>query len=102
MPALVDVNKRLCWLAVVVFHGLNDTDLDAPDDPAYELVMSVARREMSIDASENRCDLLDGEQDGQRPADGPPRRQHRLPCPVQGRPSCSVVCSEGFCHAPPS
>jgi death-on-curing protein len=47
--ALVDGNKRLGWLAVVVFFGLNDIDLDAPDDPAYELVMSVARRELSID-----------------------------------------------------
>ena len=47
--ALVDGNKRLGWLAVVVFYGLNDVDLDAPDDPGYELVISVARREVSID-----------------------------------------------------
>lgn len=47
--ALVDGNKRLGWLAVVVFYGLNDVDLDAPDDPAYELVMSVARRDLPID-----------------------------------------------------
>jgi death-on-curing protein len=47
--ALADGNERLGWLAVVVFYGLNDVDLDAPDDPAYELVMSVARREVSID-----------------------------------------------------
>lgn len=47
--ALVDGNKRLGWLAVVVFYGLNQVELDAPDDPAYELVMSVARRELSID-----------------------------------------------------
>ena len=47
--ALVDGNKRLGWLAVVVFYGLNDVDLDAPDDPAYELVMSVARRELTVD-----------------------------------------------------
>jgi death-on-curing protein len=47
--ALVDGNKRLGWLAVVVFCGLNDIELDAPDDPAFELVMSVARRELSID-----------------------------------------------------
>lgn len=37
------------WLAVVVFYGLNNVDLDAPDDPAYDLVMAVARRELSID-----------------------------------------------------
>lgn len=47
--ALVDGNKRLGWLAVVVFYGLNDIGLDAPDDDAYELVMSVARREAPIE-----------------------------------------------------
>ncbi len=47
--ALVDGNKRLGWLAVVVFYGLNEITLDAPDDSAYELVMSVARRQPSID-----------------------------------------------------
>lgn len=48
--ALIDGNKRLGWLAAVVFYDLNNVDLDAPDDPAYELVMPVARRELSIDA----------------------------------------------------
>lgn len=47
--ALVDGNRRLGWLAVVVFYGLNDVDLNALDDPAYELVMSVARRELAVD-----------------------------------------------------
>jgi death-on-curing protein len=47
--ALVDGNKRLGWLAVVVFYGLNGVGLDAPDEPAYELVMSVARRDVAID-----------------------------------------------------
>ncbi|WP_363319700.1 Fic family protein [Nocardioides sp.] len=47
--ALIDRNKRLGWLAAVVFYGLNGVDLDAPDDSAYELVMSVAGREPSID-----------------------------------------------------
>lgn len=47
--ALVDGNKRSGWLAVVVSYGLDDVDLDAPDDPAYELVMSVARGEAPID-----------------------------------------------------
>ncbi len=50
--ALVDGNTRLGWLAVVVFYGLNEVELDAPDDPAYELVMSVARRELSLDEIE--------------------------------------------------
>lgn len=39
---LLDGNKRLGWVAVVVFYGLNDQDLDAPDDPAYDLVIAVA------------------------------------------------------------
>ena len=41
--ALADGNKRLGWLSVVVFYGLNGVELDAEDDPAYELVMFVAR-----------------------------------------------------------
>ena len=40
--ALVDGNKRLGWLAVVVFYGLNDVVLDAPDDEAYDLVIAMA------------------------------------------------------------
>ena len=46
--ALVDGNKRLGWLATVVFYGLNDVVLDAPDGEAYELVMAVARREPPV------------------------------------------------------
>ncbi len=44
--ALVDGNKCLAWLATVVFLGLNDIRLDAPDDPSFELVMAVARSEV--------------------------------------------------------
>lgn len=47
--ALVDGNKRLGWLAIIVFYGLNDITLDAPDDPAYELVMDVARETSTLD-----------------------------------------------------
>ena len=47
--ALVDGDKRLGWLATVVFYGLNDVAIDAPDDDAYELVMAVARSEPEID-----------------------------------------------------
>lgn len=39
---LADGNKRLGWLAVVVFYGLNGIALDAPDDDAYDLVVGVA------------------------------------------------------------
>ena len=47
--ALVDGNKRLGWLATVVFYGLNDVTLDAPDDDAYEFVMAVARSEPTVE-----------------------------------------------------
>lgn len=40
--ALADGNKRLGWLAVVVFYGLNDITLEAPDDDAYDLVIAIA------------------------------------------------------------
>jgi death on curing protein len=40
--ALVDGNKRLGWLAVVVFYGLNGIVLEAVDDEAYDLVIAVA------------------------------------------------------------
>lgn len=40
--ALVDGNKRLGWLSLVVFYGLNGIDLDAPDDDAYDLVIAIA------------------------------------------------------------
>ncbi|HML51997.1 MAG TPA: type II toxin-antitoxin system death-on-curing family toxin [Propionicimonas sp.] len=40
--ALVDGNKRIGWLATVVFYGLNGITLDAPDDDAYDLVVAIA------------------------------------------------------------
>lgn len=46
---LVDGNKRLGWLAVAVFYGINDIMLNAPDDPAYDLVISV--EDGSMDAT---------------------------------------------------
>ena len=39
---LVDGNKRLSWVAVVVFYGLNGVVLRAPEDPAYDRVVGVA------------------------------------------------------------
>lgn len=46
---LVDGNRRLGWLAVAVFYGLNDLELDAPDDAAYDLVISVAEGSATTD-----------------------------------------------------
>ena len=39
---LVDGNKRLGWLATVVFLDLNGAQPDLSDDAAFELVMDVA------------------------------------------------------------
>lgn len=39
---LVDGNKRLGWLATVVFMDINGAWIEAPDDDAYDLVMAVA------------------------------------------------------------
>lgn len=46
--ALIDGNKRLGWVATVVFHDLNGWVLEADDDAAYDLVIAVAegRREV--------------------------------------------------------
>lgn len=43
---LVDGNKRLGWLSVVVFCGLNGVDVEAPDDSVYDLVVAVAAGEL--------------------------------------------------------
>jgi len=40
--ALVDGNKRLGWLSLVLFLALNGHRLDVPDDDAYDLVIGVA------------------------------------------------------------
>ncbi len=40
--ALVDGNRRLGWLATVVFLDLNGIWIEAPDESAYDLVISVA------------------------------------------------------------
>jgi death on curing protein len=40
--ALVDGNKRLAWLATVVFLDLNQHATDVDDEAAFGLVMSVA------------------------------------------------------------
>jgi death-on-curing protein len=40
--ALVDGNKRLAWLATVVFLDINQHGTDVNDDAAFKLVMSVA------------------------------------------------------------
>lgn len=46
--ALVDGNKRLAWLAAVVFLDLNALAPDIDDDQAFELVMSVATGDLDV------------------------------------------------------
>jgi death-on-curing protein len=40
--ALVDGNKRLGWVAVRLFYVVNDLDLRADHDDAFEFVMGIA------------------------------------------------------------
>ena len=42
---LVDGNKRLGWVAVRLFYRMNDADLAAEQDAAYDLVVAVAAGE---------------------------------------------------------
>ena len=49
--ALVDGNKRLTWLAAVVFYGLNGVEVDAPDDDAYDFVVGMAAGEISAESA---------------------------------------------------
>lgn len=39
--ALIDGNKRLGWVSVRLFYRLNDRDLRAPADGAFDLVASI-------------------------------------------------------------
>ncbi|GAA0352638.1 type II toxin-antitoxin system death-on-curing family toxin [Micropruina glycogenica] len=49
--ALIDGNKRIGWLAIVVFYGLNNVDLDAPEDDAYDLVIAIASGAIAYEAA---------------------------------------------------
>lgn len=46
--ALVDGNKRLAWLATVVFLHLNGQVADMSDDDAFGLVMGVADGSLDV------------------------------------------------------
>ena len=47
--ALVDGNKRLAWLATVVFLDLNRLRPDLTDDEAFDLVISVAGEALDVE-----------------------------------------------------
>ena len=46
--AFVDGNKRVAWLAAGAFYWINGMLLDAPEDPAYDLVIAVATGEVDV------------------------------------------------------
>lgn len=46
--ALVDGNKRLAWLATVVFLDVNGVFVELPDDEAFDLVMAVAEGPLDL------------------------------------------------------
>ena len=46
-PGLLDGNKRLGWVATRLFYLLNNRDLLAPHDEAYELVVAIADGSLS-------------------------------------------------------
>jgi death on curing protein len=48
--ALVDGNKRLGWLATVVFLDLNGWDVTLDDEAAFRLVMAVAEGTLDVEA----------------------------------------------------
>jgi death-on-curing protein len=45
----VDGNKRLSWLAVVVFLDLNGCEVTLNDEEAFQLVMDVACDDIELE-----------------------------------------------------
>ncbi len=46
---LIDGNKRLAWLATVVFLDLNGRAVPLTDDTAFDLVMRAAAGDLEVD-----------------------------------------------------
>jgi death-on-curing protein len=55
--ALVNGNKRLAWLCVVVFCDLNGCSPDLSDDEAFQLVREIARSDIDIALIARRLQL---------------------------------------------
>ena len=55
--ALVDGNKRLALLAIVVFLRINGYVLDLTDDEAFDLTMSVAEGQLNAETICNQLRL---------------------------------------------
>jgi death-on-curing protein len=56
--ALVDGNKRVAWLCVVVFCDLNGFSVDLSDDDAFALVWDVASSAVDVAPIAERLRLL--------------------------------------------
>lgn len=54
--AFVDGNKRIAWVSTVVFMAMNDRDIAAPEDDAYDLVIAFA--DSSITALTQIAEIL--------------------------------------------
>ena len=52
--ALADGNKRLGWLANVVFLDINGHPVDLDDNDAFDLVMGVAKGRLDVEQIANR------------------------------------------------
>ncbi len=57
-PPLVDGNKRLGWLATVVFLDLNGYEPDLDDNAAFRLVMDVAAGEADVEQIADRLRVI--------------------------------------------
>jgi death-on-curing protein len=55
--ALVDGNKRLGWLATVVFLDLNGRTVDVDDQTAFDLVVQVAQGQLDVERIAQRLRL---------------------------------------------
>ena len=55
--ALVDGNKRLAWLATVVFLDLNASGTDLFDDDAFALVMDVSEGLLDVEQVATRLSV---------------------------------------------
>ncbi len=55
--ALIDGNKRLAWLATVVFCEINGRSVALDDDDAFALVMAAAAGEIDVEQIAARLQL---------------------------------------------
>ena len=56
--SLVDGNKRLAWLATVVFLDINAHAVNLTDDEAFDLVWEIAGSTMTVDTIAQRLKVV--------------------------------------------